>query len=90
MGRLREYPVGASREYLLGSPKIMGIQVVPLVFLEKLLIYELKAKVSTLWDAKGSAFWEASIGFLEARKGKRKRIANWRDHPKLVNSSCKK
>ena len=80
MGRLRECPVEASREYLLGSPNIMGIQVVSLVFFEKLLIYELKAKGSTLWDAKGSAFWEASIGFLEARKGKR--IANWRDHPK--------
>ena len=48
----------------------------------------LKAKGSTLWDAKGSAFWEASLGFLKARKGKR--IANWRDHPKLANSLYKK
>ena len=88
MGRLREYPVGASREYLLGSPNIMGIQVVSLVFFEKLLIYELKAKGSTLWDAKGSAFWEASLGFLKARKGNR--IANLRNHPKLANSLYKK
>ena len=48
----------------------------------------LKAKWSTLWDAKGNAFWEAPLGFLEARKGKR--VANWIDHPKLVNSSSKK
>ena len=88
MGRLREYPVEASREYLLGSPNIMGIQVVSLVFFEKLLIYELKAKGSTLWDAEGSAFWETPLGILEARKGKR--IANWRDHPKLANSLYKK
>ena len=46
------------------------------------------AKWNTLWDAKGSAFWEAPLGFLEARKGKR--IANWRDHPKLANSLYKK
>ncbi len=48
----------------------------------------LKAKGSTIWDAKESAFWEASLGFLKARKGKR--IANWRNHPKLANSLYRK
>jgi hypothetical protein len=35
LGRQKEYPVGAQREYPLGSPKIMGIQMVSLVFLGK-------------------------------------------------------
>ena len=50
------------------------------VFFEKIANLCAEGQREYLWDAKGSSFWEASLGFLEARKGKR--IANWRDHPK--------
>ena len=61
-------------EYPLRGPKPWVFIGLLVCFFRKQLIYVLKAKGSTFWDAKGR------------RRRTRRRIAIWRDHPKLLNS----
>ena len=81
LGKTKGVSCGSPKGVPFGKPKNHGDSSVFFSFPWKkcwFICWRPKG-VSTLWDAKGSAFWEASLGFPEPRKGKR--IANWRDHP---------